>query len=78
MKMDELRSFAAGLDVAQRDSTTGQQRAKGQLLDAWQLCALPPTQRHGVAFENKPHNSATPQLGIDGLFISMALRTFPT
>ena len=38
MKMDELRSFAAGLHVAQRDSTTGQQRTKGRL--------------HGVAFEN--------------------------
>ena len=34
MPRGQLRSFAAGLDVPLRDPTTGQQRAKGQLLDA--------------------------------------------
>ena len=42
MPRGQLRSFAAGLDVPQRDPTTGQQLAKGQLLDAL-VAALRPS-----------------------------------
>ena len=42
MPRGQLRSFAAGLDVPLRDPTTGQQRAKGQLLDAL-VAALRPS-----------------------------------
>ena len=135
MKMDKLRTFAAGLDVQQKDPASGSRRSKGQQLYVRDL-----TQRHGFAVTSrphkfsftpqlfgtfnaqlfhdnsldagaqaasssrpassivdnlpdaehlraeavvrgedwKPHNSAMPQLCVDGLFISMVLRTFPT
>ena len=77
MPRGQLRSFAAGLDVPQRDPTTGQQRAKGPLLAAL-VAGLRPLR--GMVSLLAIHRRIVGmfELCVDGLFISMVLRTFPT